>query len=190
MQFNRIKIIYDLCVISEFLNYDIMQCSIEIDLFYIRIQTQSFNEALLHYVKGSRNDNTVSRNIKNCLLSVWFDIGAFITLLLIFPSILILLHNINNTSLPSYYHGVSAANIPSGGVNEVDEKHSSIQDKLSFQVVLPGVTLPMSDIGYYMMALLFCSVVHEAGHAIAAIQEGINNVVFMLLDRKILVHCP
>ena len=184
---SRIEIIYELSVISEFLNNDVMQWSIEIDLFYIRIQTQSFNEVLLHCVKGSRNDNKVSRNIKNCMLSVWFDIGAFITLLLIFPSILILLHNINNTKLPSYYHGVSAANIPSGGVNEVVEKHSSIQDKLSFQVVLPGVTLPMSDIGYYMMALLFCSVVHEAGHAIAAIQEGIDNSVFILLDRQLFI---
>ena len=86
---------------------------------------------------------------------------------------IILLHNINNNAgLPSYYrHGVSAANIPSVEVDENVEKQSSVQDKLSFQVVLPGVTLPISDIGYYMMALLFCSVVHEAGHALAAIQE-------------------
>ena len=44
--------------------------------------------------------------------------------------------------------------------------------KLSFQVMLPGVTLPISEFGYYVMALLLCSVIHEAGHAIAALQEG------------------
>jgi len=147
--------------------------SIEIDLLYLRFQTQTFNEALVHFVKGGRNENDNSINFKNCLLSLWFNIGTLITLLLILPSIYILLHNINNSSLPSYYHGVSAANIPSGVVNDVVEKHASVQDKLSFQVVLPGVTLPMSDIGYYMMALLFCSAVHEAGHAISAVQEGI-----------------
>ena len=79
-------------------------------------------------------------------------------------------------------HGVSAANIPSARVNEKVEKDSSTLDKLSFQVVLPGVTLPMSDIGYYIMALLFCSVVHEAGHAIAAIQEGIIGISINSFD--------
>lgn len=101
---------------------------------------------------------------------------------------IILLHNINNNAgLPSYYHhGVSAANIPSDVANENIQKESSIQDKLSFQVVLPGVTLPISDIGYYMMALLFCSAVHEAGHAIAAIQEGI--AVFVRYNRYCVCH--
>ena len=146
-------------------------------MFYVRIQTQSFNDTLRHFVKGGR-DHNVSKSFKSGLLSAWFHIGAITTLLLILPSMIILLHNINNNvGLPSYYrHGVSAANIPSVEVNENVEKQSSIQDKLSFQVVLPGVTLPISDIGYYMMALIFCSVVHEAGHAIAAIQEGIFDV--------------
>ena len=154
----------------------LIQWSIEIDLFYVRFQTQTFNEALRRFVKGGRNDDDVSKNIKSCVISAWFHIGTFVTLLLIIPSIFILVHNISNNNLPSFAHGVSAANIPSGGVNEKVEKDYSTLDKLSFQVVLPGVTLPMSDIGYYIMALLFCSVVHEAGHAIAAIQEGIIDI--------------
>lgn len=116
------------------------------------------------------------------MISAWFHIGTFVTLLLILPSIYILLHNISNNNLPSFVHGVSAANIPSGGVNEIVEKDSSSLDKLSFQVVLPGITLPISDIGYYIMALLFCSVVHEAGHAIAAIQEGIIGISINSFD--------
>lgn len=35
---------------------------------------------------------------------------------------------------------------------------------------VPGVNLPISDIGYYVATLVICSVVHELGHAIAAVR--------------------
>ena len=142
----------------------------EVDLFYLRFQTQRFNEILRHFVEGKKDKN-VSKNISKPFLSTWFNLGAVFTILLILPSIVILLHNIHNNALPSYY-GVSAANIPSNVIKETEQKHYSRSEKLSFQVMLPGVTLPISDIGYYVIALLLCSVVHEAGHAISAIQEG------------------
>ena len=121
---------------------------------------------------GGEPDRNASKTIKRFLLSTWFNIGALITILLIIPSIVILLRNLNDNTLPSYY-GASAANIPSHVTKEdVQDKHSTTE-KLSFQVMLPGVTLPISEIGYYVIALLLCSVVHEGGHAIAAILEGI-----------------
>ena len=140
-------------------------------MLYLRFQTHRFNEILRQFVEGGRERNA-SKTIKKAFISTWFNLGSIFTLLLIFPSIVILIHNINNNALPSY-NGVSAANIPSNVLKDTDHKQHSSSEKLSFQVMLPGVTLPISDIGYYIIALLLCSVVHEAGHAIAAIQEGI-----------------
>ena len=139
-------------------------------MLYLRFQTHRFNEILRQFVESGRERNS-SKTIKKAFLSAWFNLGTIFTLLLIFPSIVILLHNVNNNTLPSY-NGVSAANIPSNVIKDTDQKQHSGSQKLSFQVMLPGVTLPISDIGYYVIALLLCSVVHEAGHAIAAIQEG------------------
>ena len=35
---------------------------------------------------------------------------------------------------------------------------------------MPGVNLPMSQIYYYLLTLLVCGVLHEVGHAIAAVR--------------------
>ncbi|KAG0032119.1 Membrane-bound transcription factor site-2 protease [Podila clonocystis] len=40
--------------------------------------------------------------------------------------------------------------------------------------IIPGVTLPISHLPYYLIALLVSGVVHEAGHAIAAARERIQ----------------
>ena len=42
----------------------------------------------------------------------------------------------------------------------------------SFQV--PGFNLPISDIGYYVVTLAVCSIVHELGHVIAAVREDVH----------------
>ncbi|KAL7059177.1 hypothetical protein AAHC03_013510 [Spirometra sp. Aus1] len=40
--------------------------------------------------------------------------------------------------------------------------------------VMPGVNLPVSHIGFYMLTLLICVVLHEAGHALAALREKVR----------------
>lgn len=42
--------------------------------------------------------------------------------------------------------------------------------------VLPGINLPASEFGYYSVTLIFCSVVHEIGHALAAVKEDVHLV--------------
>jgi hypothetical protein len=37
---------------------------------------------------------------------------------------------------------------------------------------MPGVNLPMSQIGYYLLTLFVCGVFHEMGHAIAAVRQA------------------
>lgn len=41
-------------------------------------------------------------------------------------------------------------------------------------VQVPGVNIPISDIGYYVLTLLICSVFHELGHATAAVRYTIT----------------
>lgn len=52
--------------------------------------------------------------------------------------------------------------------------------------VVPGLNLPASELGYYGLALIMCSVFHELGHALAAVLEDVHlinvgvNVLFIL----------
>ncbi|KAJ8984262.1 hypothetical protein NQ317_007494 [Molorchus minor] len=52
--------------------------------------------------------------------------------------------------------------------------------------IIPGINLPATELGYYSLALIFCSVVHELGHALAAVLEDVNiidvgaNIFFIL----------
>ncbi|KAI9310616.1 hypothetical protein BX666DRAFT_1869476 [Dichotomocladium elegans] len=39
---------------------------------------------------------------------------------------------------------------------------------------IPGVTVPLSHLGYYLSALLICGLFHEAGHAVAAFSQRIR----------------
>lgn len=44
---------------------------------------------------------------------------------------------------------------------------------MSFHRQIPGVTLPLEHLGYYLVALFISGVLHEAGHAIASFHEHI-----------------
>lgn len=39
---------------------------------------------------------------------------------------------------------------------------------------MPGVNLPMSHLSFYLLTLLVCVVLHEAGHALAALRERVR----------------
>ncbi|KAK7494826.1 hypothetical protein BaRGS_00013953 [Batillaria attramentaria] len=40
--------------------------------------------------------------------------------------------------------------------------------------VMPGVNLPSSQIWYYLLTLLVCGILHEVGHAVAAVREQVR----------------
>ena len=44
---------------------------------------------------------------------------------------------------------------------------------------MPGVNLPLSQVGYYLATLLICAVIHEAGHAIAAARYLLSFISFI-----------
>lgn len=39
---------------------------------------------------------------------------------------------------------------------------------------MPGVNLPVNQLGFYLLTLLVCVVLHEAGHAMAALRERVR----------------
>ncbi|KAI1314393.1 Membrane-bound transcription factor site-2 protease [Mortierella claussenii] len=57
-----------------------------------------------------------------------------------------------------------------GGAGSANSATSE-ENGMVFVPVIPGVTLPLSHLPYYLIALLVSGIVHEAGHAIAAARE-------------------
>ncbi|KAA0200005.1 Membrane-bound transcription factor site-2 protease [Fasciolopsis buskii] len=44
----------------------------------------------------------------------------------------------------------------------------------SSDLQMPGVNLPLNQLGFYMLTLLLCAFLHEAGHALAALRERVR----------------
>lgn len=45
---------------------------------------------------------------------------------------------------------------------------------------MPGVNLPASQVWYYMLTLLVCGILHEVGHAVAAVRYLLSRIFFFL----------
>ncbi|XP_018323260.1 membrane-bound transcription factor site-2 protease [Agrilus planipennis] len=45
---------------------------------------------------------------------------------------------------------------------------------VSLEPVVPGLNLPSSELGFYIISMLICSLVHELGHALAAVNEDVH----------------
>lgn len=88
-------------------------------------------------------------------LNVWFNLGTCIAIFSL-PICIYLLFT-------AFYQNI---------------RSNSNTDEIILEPVLPGVNLPLSELGYYSLTLLISSLVHELGHALAAAQEDIalNNV--------------
>ncbi len=95
------------------------------------------------------------------LLKAWFSLGAVVSILLVLPSMVLLVKTLFGALLPKDTAGTEGS-----------------QDRVVLQPVLPGVNLPLSELGYYFVTLLVCSVIHEAGHAVSAASEDVRILGF------------
>lgn len=110
-------------------------------------QTTAFNRSILKLTTKYKH-----------LLNIWFDIGVYLTIILLPISLGIFLYAAFNIIILSH---------PS---------QSSMETKQSLIIepIIPGVTSPLSEIGYYVIALGISSCVHELGHAVAAVREDVH----------------
>lgn len=92
------------------------------------------------------------------LIQQWFIAGCYITLVFLPISILIVL-----SSGISYFSPEKGQNTYQGPVLES---------------AIPGVNLPISDLPYYLFSLVLSSVIHELGHALAAVREDVQLLSF------------
>lgn len=82
-------------------------------------------------------------------LKVWFSIGLIASLILLPIAILLLIYSL------------------------VQNFVSSNENNL-ITPVIPGINLPASEILFYSATLIICSVLHELGHALAAVKEDVQ----------------
>ncbi|KAG5879674.1 hypothetical protein JTB14_021477 [Gonioctena quinquepunctata] len=84
--------------------------------------------------------------------NIWFTSGVYASFVLLPVSLLVLIYSI----FQNFTSGTSSGN------------------NIVIEPVIPGVNLPASEIGYYSLSLIVCSIVHELGHALAAVKEDVN----------------
>ncbi|XP_069163081.1 membrane-bound transcription factor site-2 protease isoform X2 [Procambarus clarkii] len=91
---------------------------------------------------------------------VWFTVGVIVVGLLLLPAICLLISALVNHFRPVQEQRIQA-----------------------LQPMVPGINLPMKELPYYFLTLLIASVIHEAGHAIAAVKEDVhvNGLGFLLM---------
>ncbi|KRT84719.1 Peptidase, partial [Oryctes borbonicus] len=82
--------------------------------------------------------------------SAWFQWGTYISVLLLPIAIILLIVTIFQTF------------------------SRKTTNNSVMEAVIPGVNLPASELGYYSLTLIISSIVHEAGHGIAAIREDVH----------------
>ncbi|KAG8225566.1 hypothetical protein J437_LFUL002083 [Ladona fulva] len=80
----------------------------------------------------------------------WFSLGVWVTAL----SLPLAMFLVVRTAFSSIFHN----------------EHSSASGRLVLEPMIPGVNLPLSDLSYYVTTIVISSIVHEAGHAIAAVR--------------------
>lgn len=51
---------------------------------------------------------------------------------------------------------------------------NSTSVKIGFEPIVPGINLPLSEIYYFSLTLICCSIIHEVGHALSAVSENVH----------------
>ncbi|XP_014240010.1 membrane-bound transcription factor site-2 protease [Cimex lectularius] len=87
------------------------------------------------------------------LQTAWFTAGTWVSICIMPMAFLLIMYTTYVTMRSSYYV----------------ERNMLIVEPL-----VPGWNLPSSDFGYYLLTLFISSMIHEMGHAMAAVREGIH----------------
>ncbi|KAG5667950.1 hypothetical protein PVAND_015910 [Polypedilum vanderplanki] len=155
------------CMMLPYLDF-LSNTGISVKFFSIKFHTNAFNRFI------SRHSSKLPNIYKNS-----FKFGFYITILLLPISLIVM--------ILSLFSGSSSDTIKNQNTNLIsDNKNDESGNGAHLEILLPGVNLPLDQIGYYVISLLICSVVHESGHGIAAVLEDIPvsgfglNLIFIL----------
>ncbi|XP_032455967.1 membrane-bound transcription factor site-2 protease isoform X2 [Nasonia vitripennis] len=129
---------------------------LEIKLLRIKWFTTAFNRSLMRWGLN-----------RSKFWSLWYNAGLISTIVLLPISIVVILKMTLNIWL---YNSASP-----------NEKKEQV-----LELMVPGVDIPYNEMGYYVLSLILCSVVHEMGHAMAAVREdvrffGIGMILFFVV---------
>ncbi|KAL1006228.1 hypothetical protein UPYG_G00069510 [Umbra pygmaea] len=114
--------------------------------FHLRWQTSIFNRIFSRCAR-----------INPHALYLWFTSGLVFGIVSMCGSVVLLVRTLQQT-----LHQMTSDQEPQGA------------NQQTLQVVVPGVNLPVSQLAYFFSALLLSGVIHELGHAVAAIREQVR----------------
>lgn len=128
-------------------------------IFNIKWHTTALNKSISQFIR--------CRYKFKSFLQLWFTVGSCISIIL----------------LP-----IASIIIIKSGIDKMFPSQSLSQDReaYSMEPIIIGVNLPLNQIWYYCITIIFCSIVHELGHALAAVCEDVQilgvgaNVVFIM----------
>ncbi|XP_016985870.1 membrane-bound transcription factor site-2 protease [Drosophila rhopaloa] len=120
---------------------------LSVNFMSLHWHTSAFNRTLLRW--GSAGNSCTRR-----VLLTSFNIGVLVTFSLLPIGLILLITTIFSNG-------------------EQDSSSSPVGVPVQLEILLPGVNLPLEEIGYYITTLVLCLVVHEMGHALAAVMEDV-----------------
>ena len=172
-------------MVQPYLNV-VHRFGIQIKPFFIGIYTTRLNGCL---------NQTVHNN--KAWIKSWFNFGLIVTLITIPVSFYLViqpligrLFEIKQNQSYSSLQPIVNVNLNS---SQLDYLYLILSlSLLCYFLQLPGVNLPLSELGYYVVALLVSSAFHEFGHFTAAIRYLCINQHFyqlILILTLIVLHC-
>ncbi|XP_058463270.1 membrane-bound transcription factor site-2 protease [Malaya genurostris] len=100
------------------------------------------------------------------LLDLNFSLGVYMSLLLMpLASCLIIISAFHTKDM-----GKSNSDVTSSGSSV---SWTGYRETVSLDLLIPGINLPINEIGYYISALAINSIIHELGHGLAAVLEDV-----------------
>lgn len=123
----------------------LLNTGITVNFLRFKWYTTAFNRSIFKY--GSAG---------NKFLSKWFTCGVLVALAMLPIAFIILFMTIFN-----------------GHKTEDAGESTYTASDVKVQILLPGFNLPLEEIGFYVCTLAISTIVHELGHALAAVIEDV-----------------
>lgn len=142
------------CMLLPYLEF-LQATGVSVRFFRLQIYTTKINRIIIKW--SSKMPSFYKHS---------FKLGCYVTILL-FP-------------IAMYFVIASLFSGSSKSVSGEKNVSSTSLPSARLEILLPFVNLPASQVGYYIIALLICSVVHEFGHGISAVLDDVPVVGFGL----------